>query len=135
MEKHEQTVINVPLDETLCYDDRDDALRYLHVLEGIMWSCVHDHGFREGYRNTVIVDLTVSCSMLGIDELYVLSLLNNAGAIDYRDDDEDTEERMSRVLEYWRKFDYDYMIDPDHYRELGEQHSGSSSLPVLVVLK
>ena len=100
-----------------------------------MWSCTHDDGFREGYRNTMIVDLTVSCSMLGIDELYVLRALNRASAIDYRDDDEDTEHRMSRVLEYQRSFDYDYMIDPDYYRDLGKQHSGSSSLPVLVILK
>lgn len=129
MEEEKQTIINVTIDDSRC-DSIENAMDYVYVLEGVMWLCKFSDEFRDGTRNQVILAITVSCSMLGIDPLYFLRVLNRAGLIDYEMDDEDTEARMERMLCYENRFDYDYMLDPDGYHTYGKVHHLDHRMPI-----
>ena len=50
----------------------------------------------------------------------MLEAFVDANIIDPEEDDEDTYERVRRVLGYTRSFDWDWMIDPDSYANYGE---------------
>lgn len=113
-------VIEIAKDECLC--DEDDVQDYVDVLNGIVYECVHDN-FREGYRNQVAVDLTVAADMLGLDANDVLNKLFKESVINPLDDDEDTCRRVETVLDYRRRFDWEYMIDPEHYVAVARAHA------------
>ena len=110
-----QEIIDVSIDEVLC--DEADVQGYVDVLNGIAWDCHSNHGYSQGFRNTVAVDLTVASYMLGFDPLRVLEELQKAGIIKDSNDDfgESPEHRVSVVSDYCDRFDWDYMIDPDMY--------------------
>lgn len=105
-------VIEIAKDECLC--DEDDVQDYVDVLNGIVHECMLSN-FREGYRNQVAVDLTVAAYMLGLDANDVLNKLIEESVINPLVDDEDTCRRVETVLDYHRRFDWEYMIDPETY--------------------
>lgn len=107
------TVIKVNPDRTLC--DADSSQDYLDVLNGISRFCSEYHGYSEGYRNEIAVNLTVSCYMLGIFVSNVLEVMIKEGLIDPKFDDEDPWVRVDHVLNYADRFDWDYLLDPDTY--------------------
>lgn len=96
---------------------------YADVLNGIVWDCVKNHGFERGWRNTIAVDLTVCSEMLGLDALDVLEKLIVNGVIDPKDDDEATCNRIRTVLDYKDRFSWDWMLDPDVYRDMARDHA------------
>jgi hypothetical protein len=105
-------VIEIAKDECLC--DEDDIQDYVDVLNGIVYECVHGN-FKEGYRNQVAVDLTVAAYMLGLDAELVLHQLIVERVINPLDDDEDIKRRVETVLDYRRRFDWEYMIEPETF--------------------
>jgi len=106
-------IIKVNPDHMEC--DVDSSQDYLDVLNGISRFCSEYHGYSEGYRNEIAVNLTVSCYMLGIFVSDVLEVMVKEGLIDPKFDDEDPWTRMARVLNYADRFDWDYLLDPDTY--------------------
>ena len=112
--------IKVSIDEVLC--DRDMAKQYAAVINGIAWDCLHNHGFEQGWRNTIAVDLTVAAFMLGLEPTEVLDKMVEGNVINLDDDDEDTYVRVRNVEDYSHNFDWDYMLHPDVYLSLGEIH-------------
>lgn len=109
--KRENVYIN-PKDEEV---DPGIAQFYVDVLNGLARACDWIGKFREGNRNTVALDLTVSSHMLGFDPIWVLDRFVELKLIDPKDDDEDTYGRVYRAKKYWLGFDKDYMIDADAY--------------------
>lgn len=105
-------LIEIAKDECLC--DEDDIQDYVDVLNGIVYECVQGN-FKEGYRNKVAVDLTVAAHMLGLDANDVLNKMFKESVINPLDDDEDTCRRVETVLDYRRRFDWEYMIEPETY--------------------
>jgi hypothetical protein len=108
------TVIEIPRDKVLV--DEDSVDEYVDMLNGIVRWC-REGGWTQGYRNTVAVDLTVGCVMLGLDPMEVLDKLVYADVIRSGEDDEDTATRIERVLNYQALFDWEWMIDPEMFVE------------------
>lgn len=123
--------IEIAKDEVLA--DEAHALVYLSILNGIVYDCHQQNGFTEGCRNQVAVDLTVAAHMLGLDPEDVLKKLVDAKVIDLSKDDEDTFERVRRVMQYNDRFSWDYMIDPDAYLTANMENDGTE-VPVTFVL-
>lgn len=98
--------------------EEDDVQRYVDLLNGI-WATVRDEGYRRGIRNIIILDLTVGCVMVGIDPEEVIDSFFEEKIMFPHEDDEDTYNRMSRVLVYDDRFCWDYMIDPEDYESVG----------------
>lgn len=88
---------------------------YVDLLNGIAYACQMYDEYSQGSRNTVAVDLTVACYMLGLDAQQISDLFIKASLINPARDDEDPETRIDRVLNYRYKFDWDWMIDPEQY--------------------
>lgn len=125
-------VIEIIKDKCLC--DEESVQDYVDVLNGIVFDCRHG-GFSVGYRNQVAVDLTVAAYMLGLDAINVLEWLTENGVIHLCDDDEDTYHRVETVLDYKRRFDWGYMIDPDYYVAMAHEHAGDiKDMPVQLVI-
>ena len=93
---------------------------YVDLLNGIAYACQRYDEYSEGSRNTVAVDLTVACYMLGLDALQILDMFVKASLIDPARDDQDPEGRVYRVLDYRYKFDWDWMIDPEQYLNIAK---------------
>lgn len=126
-------VIEIAKDECLC--DEDEAQDYVDVLNGIVYECRGCLGFSRGTRNTVAVDLTVASHMLGLDAEKVLDWLIEEDVINPCDDDEDTYRRVQTVLDYKRRFDWDYMIAPSHYVFSAREHANDiKDMPVQFVI-
>lgn len=123
--------IEIAKDEVLA--DEEHALIYLSILNGIVYDCYQQNGFTEGYRNQVAVDLTVAAHMLGLSPEDVLQKLVDAKVIDLSKDDEDTFERVRRVMQYSDRFSWDYMIDPDAYLTANMENDGTD-VPIMFVL-
>ena len=123
--------IEIAKDEVLA--DEAHALVYLSILNGIIYDCYQQNGFTEGYRNQVAVDLTVAAHMLGLDPEDALQKLVDAKVIDLSKDDEDTFERVRRVMQYSDRFSWDYMIDPDAYLTANMENDGTD-VPITFVL-
>lgn len=102
--------------------DPEEAQDYLNVINGIIWDCWNNDGFEPGWRNSIAVDLSVSCHMLGLDAIDVLDALIKAKIIDPVKDDEDTHKRVQTCFDYERRFSWDWMIDADIYKDMGEEH-------------
>ena len=123
--------IEIAKDEVLA--DEAHALVYLSILNGIVLDCYQQNGFTEGYRNQIAVDLTVAANMLGLDPEDVLQKLVDAKVIDLSKDDEDTFERVRRVMQYSDRFSWDYMIDPDAYLTANMENDGTE-VPITFTL-
>lgn len=105
---------------------------YADVLNGIVWDCVKNHGFKRGWRNTIAVDLTVCSEMLGLDAVEVLNKLVFNDVIDPRDDDEGIGDRVKTVLDYKNRFSWDWMLDPDVYMDMARDHAHQlDDLPIV----
>ena len=109
-------VIEIARDEVLA--DEDSVQDYVDLLNGIVWECANNFGFDRGSRNTVAVDLTVAAYMLGLDPIGVLDKLIDRKVIHPSDDDEDTHVRVKTVMDYSRRFSWEWMIDPDMYVDI-----------------
>ena len=97
----------------------DDLVDYVDLMNGISYQC-ENNMFMRGYRNEIAVNLAVGSHMLGLEPMKVLDELTGMGVIDVGNDDEDTYDRVRRVLDYDRSFNWDYMIDPDYYANRGK---------------
>ena len=109
-------VIEIARDEVLA--DEDSVQDYVDLLNGIVWECANNFGFDRGSRNTIAVDLTVGAYMLGLDPVDVLGKLVGNNVIHLSDDDEDTYARVRTVMDYSRRFSWEWMIDPDMYVDI-----------------
>ena len=123
-------IIKVNPDRTVC--DVDSSQDYLDVLNGISRFCSEYHGYSEGYRNEIAVNLTVSCYMLGILASDVLRAMIDEGLIDPKFDDEDPWMRVDRVLDYADRFDWDYLLDPDTYLTMSYNRKDSEMVVLFV---
>lgn len=128
-------VIHIIPDETLL-DSRDEIEDWMLVLNGIVWECVNRYGFSEGFRNEVIVTMTVAAYLLGLNAIEVLDELVDEKVIDPDEDDEDTWDRVRTVLGYHRRFGWDWAINADGYRTIGLDHGGAHAdeMPVRFVI-
>ena len=124
----DKTIVKAKVEDIKC--SLGDADRYLGVLNGIVSDCMHG-GFSHGYRNQVILDMTVSAHMLGLDPEHVLDLLVEHKVINPAHDDTDTWMRVTRAMYYKDRFDWDYMLDPDEYEC---QSSDMPDAPVVFVI-
>ena len=112
----------------LLNSEMDQMNDYINLLNGIAYACQSYDEYSEGYRNTVAVDLTVGCYMLGLDAHEVLERFVIAGLIDPSKDDEAPVDRVNRVLDYRHKFDWDWMIDPDQYLHMAKPYKFDDAL-------
>ena len=119
----------IDISEVRC--DQKDARDYADVLNGISWDCQERRGFSVGYRNKVIVDLTVAAHRLALDPETVLDKMVCRYVIDPEEDDEDTYKRLSRVLDYHESFCWNWMIDPEDYLEIGRNSIIKDEMRVL----
>lgn len=127
------SVIKIDKGQVLC--DDEDIKGYLDVLNGIAYDCWHNHGFEQGWRNTIAVDLTVAAYELGLDPKKVLDEMVKENVICLFDDDEDTYVRISTVMDYKGRFSWSWMIDPDIYQGIGEEHTFDERMPVRFELR
>ena len=122
-------VVEVVKDEAV---DSENVDGYVDILNGIIVDCFKYGAYRQGRRNTIAVDFTVAAHMCGFDPLTELRLFWKHGLINDINDDEDSESRVERVMEYDRDFCWEWMIDPDDFVELAEEHT--SDMPLKYVL-
>lgn len=101
---------------------------YVDLLNGIAYACQRYDEYSEGSRNTVAVDLTVACYMLGLNALQILDMFVKASLIDPARDDQDPKGRVYRVLDYRYKFDWDWMIDPEQYLNMPRTYKDTDGL-------
>lgn len=126
-----EMICRVSTDKLVCPDT--EAKDYVDVLNGIVHDCYRNHGFREGNRNNIIVDMTVAAYMLGLDATDVLYRFAECGILDPSEDDEDTYDRVKTVLEYTAFFNWDWMIDPDGWVTLAQDYAGEDN-PILFTI-
>lgn len=109
---------------------------YVKLANGIVFGCQEYGDYSQGSRNTIAVDLTVACYMLGLDVMDVVEHLLYEEVINEGDDDEYVRDRFERVLGYRYAFDWDWMIDPDQfvdYTSYGSYDEGALSVRVELV--
>ena len=111
-------ILKVPIHDIRC--DENDAPYYINVLNGLVVDCVRNKGYKEGYRNEMILDMTVSSSILGLNpEEVLVECFMHDGLITNGMDDEQPTDRLSKMLDYEDRFDWDYTLDPDTYYTFG----------------
>lgn len=86
----------------------------VNVLNGISFNCECGM-YKRGYRNDMIVNMTVAATMLGLDPYWVLGKFMNANLIQDEMDDEHPEDRMRTVMDYSDRFSWGWMISPDDW--------------------
>lgn len=111
--------IDIATDEIMC--DESEAQRYIYVLNGLSYHC-QEGGWRLGWRNEIVVNLTVSAWELGLDAIEVLNKFIDNGLIDPATDDQSTVGRVNTVLDYIYEFSWDWMIDAAEWEKLGKMH-------------
>lgn len=99
--------------------DDQEVEGFVSVMNGIAYKC-RTMGYGQGWRNEIMVNLTVASYMLGLDPEQVLDDFVSTDLIDCSDDDEDPYDRATRVLDYKRRFSWDWMIDAGWWRQVGE---------------
>ena len=109
-------VIYVQKDKVRCGEDMIES--YVNALNGIIY-VLDQYGYVEGNRNTIIVDMTVASYMLGIDPYFMLDRLKSYLFIRDCNDDELPIGRVNKVMDYTKRFDWDWMIDADTFSEFG----------------
>lgn len=111
-------------------DDSEALDDWVRVLNGIAYHCVTD-AYAKGWRNEIMVNMTVASCMLGIEPEDVLDDFVRTSLIDCSDDDEDPYDRMTKVLDYKRRFSWDWAIDAAWWRGLGiKAEDEETHLPV-----
>ncbi len=111
-------ILKVPIHDIRC--DEDSAQDYINVLNGLIVDCARYGGYKEGYRNEMILDMTVSSYMLGLNpEEVLVECFMHDGLITNGMDDEQPTDRLSKMLDYEDRFDWNYMLDPDSYQAFG----------------
>lgn len=113
----------VKRNDTRC--DHDVADMFLAVLNGIVVDC-ESGGYRQGYRNQIMVNLVVASDMLGLDSRDVLNHFMAADLIDDRMDDESTVVRLNRIMRYDDRFCWNYMIDPGSHLEMDDKYGNNN---------
>lgn len=93
---------------------------YVQVLNGLAAKCA-EGGYDVGWRNDIIVDLTVAAYLLGVEPECVLDDFVYTDLIDCSDDDEDPYDRLARVLDYKPRYSWNWMIDAEWWRRVGEK--------------
>jgi hypothetical protein len=112
-------IVEVESSKARC--DVDSIVDYMALLNGLAYHCQHLSGYTEGNRNTIAVDLTVGCYMLGLDPLGVLETFENNELISESMDDEFPSTRVKTVLDYTDRFSWEWMIDADSFADLGRE--------------
>ena len=97
----------------------DDAASLIDILNGLVYLCAHHNWFSPGHRNEVILNITVSAWMLGLNPENTLDEFVSINIIDPHKDDEDTFTRMRRMLNYTDRFSFDYMMNTTIYESYG----------------
>lgn len=126
-------VVEIDLDKTEDLTP-EDGRRYCDVLNGLVSDCMHG-GYCAGHRNEMILALTVSSWMLGLYPPDVLKWFVQYDLIDPDRDDERPMDRMNRMLNYTDSFDWDYMLGPEFYENLGDECVDDGTLPVFFKVK
>lgn len=125
---HKEKTI-VPEDDIMKVED------YIDFMNGIVFALANLDEWRSGYRNQLAVDITVGCTLLGIDAIDMLDKLIDLKLIDPDADDEDTETRFRVVLDYKDRFRWGWMINPDDYVAFVHCHDyNPETLPVFFEL-
>lgn len=112
-------IVEVESSKARC--DVDSIDDYVALLNGLAYECQYLSGYTEGSRNTIAVDLTVGCHMLGLDPLGVLETFENEGLISGFMDDEFPAKRVKTVLDYTDRFSWEWMIDADIFANNGRE--------------
>lgn len=99
-----------------------DAQDLVDVLNGISWFCQEDHGYTEGWRNELAVNLTAASYMLGLKPKEVFDQFVKDGLIDPKNDDESPYDRIDTIMNYENRFDWWWLITPEWYANLGRDH-------------
>jgi hypothetical protein len=111
-------IVEVESSKARC--DVDSIDDYVALLNGVAYDCQYINGYTEGNRNTIAVDLTVGCYMLGLDPLGVLETFENNELISELLDDEFPAKRVKTVLDYTDRFSWEWMIDADSFAGNGK---------------
>ncbi len=120
--------IEIALDKTLLpIKEKEITQSYVDVLNGLSFHCQND-GWKQGFRNEIAVNLTVSAYLLGLDAVDILNEFIKAGIIDPSTDDQWTEGRVETVLSYDRSFDWNWMIDAPFWQSLGKDYGKGDDL-------
>jgi hypothetical protein len=109
----------------------EEAQDFVDVLNGVVDYLNNVHGYNEGVRNEVMLDITVCMYVLCLPYKDTLNTFRELDLVSDDRDDEDPEVRMRRALDYSDRFTYDYMIDPNYYRERGKELRDDSGEPVV----
>ena len=97
-----------------------DLQGVVDMLNGLALACDRYNEFQEGWRNKVIVDLVAGSTMVGLDAYDVFEVFVRNDLIDPREDDEDTYDRINRVMNYHRRFDWNWLISPEDYVDVAK---------------
>lgn len=111
----------VEVEGTKARCDVDSIDDYVALLNGVAYDCQYLSGYTEGNRNTIAVNLTVGCHMLGLDPLGVLETFESNSLISEYLDDEFPAKRIKTVLDYADRFSWEWMIDADEFASNGRE--------------
>lgn len=131
VDEHGVTIVMIDRDKVICTEGWPNAEDYVKVLNGIVTEC-HEEGYRQGWRNEIIVNMVVSAYILGLDPMQVLNLLKANELIKDEDDDEWPAVRVQRVADYQDSFSWDWMIDANWWSKRAD--TGTTTPPVKFVL-
>lgn len=126
-------VVSIITDDVLLSKEEIDDL--VSVLNGIVNACFWGHIFIPGNRNEIILNMTVSSWLLDLDPIDVLEMFIKHGVIDIEKDDENTRTRVYRMLDYTEKFSWDYMLDPEYYKNESRKISDPDTVPVYFMIR
>lgn len=112
-------VINISKDEAMI--DEDSLQDYVDLLNGIVYDCDYNDQYSpySGCRNEIAVCLTVAAHELGLDSEDVMRKLIDKKIIDPDKDDEDPIVRVRTILDYSRRFSWEWMLSPGYYAVRG----------------
>lgn len=104
---------------------RTEIEEAVDVADGIL-KFVKTHGWTQGFRNNIAVDLSISCHYLGRDPRRMLELVLDKGLEDIgMYDDEGISKRFSTVEGYidygWRHCPADYYADRGFWKRISEK--------------
>lgn len=106
-------VTTIKVDKTIV--EKENMQGVVDMLNGLALACYWEDEFQEGWRNKVIVNLIAGSSLVGLDPLEVFSIFVENDFINPSADDEDTYKRVDKVMDYSRRFCWDWLISPDEY--------------------
>lgn len=105
--------------------DKEDTEQFIKMFNGIYDYIVNQKGYANGMRNTIAVDFSIICHMLGKDAWYdFFRDWTKPGCDVLGYDDERTLDRFSRVkwyLDVWEQDPASYMIEKAMWLELSDK--------------